>query len=260
MTQRFEVETPEAVGIQYQVAGLGSRFLAAILDSFCIASYVAAVLYAALLLQLARATLQPGTGIGDVIILLSILSVFLLIWGYHIVLETLWEGQTIGKRTFNLRVVKTSGAPIGFQEAFIRNIVRFVDFLPVLYGVGVVVAFISTESRRLGDYAAGTIVVRDKPSVRLRDVVPRARSLDDAPRIPRGALDPDELVWDTSALGTEELQVVRAFLQRAPSLAPEARSRLGASIAERVASVIGSRDPLQPEPFLQRVLTLRDQE
>ncbi|MEK7327557.1 MAG: RDD family protein, partial [Chloroflexota bacterium] len=87
---------------------------------------------------------------------------FAFFWGYYILFEMLWNGQSPGKRWVGLRVIRTDGTPITLTESIIRNLVRLVDFLPAYYGVGVVTMFINEQSRRLGDLAAGTLVVHDR--------------------------------------------------------------------------------------------------
>ena len=95
-----------------------------------------------------------------------ILSLFY--WGYYVFFEVLWKGQSPGKRWMGLRVIRTDGTPITLSEAFIRNLVRVVDFLPAGYGVGIITMFIDKQSRRLGDLAAGTLVVQDRAPISIQ--------------------------------------------------------------------------------------------
>ena len=92
---------------------------------------------------------------------------FLFQYGYFIFFEVIWSGQTPGKRIVRLRVVRSNGLPIAAGEAMIRNVVRIVDSIPVGYGVGLVAMFADGQSRRLGDIAAGTLVIREQASVTL---------------------------------------------------------------------------------------------
>lgn len=86
------------------------------------------------------------------------LGVFVGLFGYFIVLEA-WTGQTIGKKLFGVVVVTEYGEPIGLEESLIRNLLRFVDGI-LNYAVGLVVMLVSDDRKRIGDHAAGTIVVR----------------------------------------------------------------------------------------------------
>jgi len=90
---------------------------------------------------------------------------FVFLWGYYIFFEMIWNGQTPGKRLARLRVIRGDGGPIGLTESVIRNLIRLVDFLPLIYGLGVVVMFVDGKARRLGDLAAGTMVVIEQRSV-----------------------------------------------------------------------------------------------
>lgn len=248
MVPDYNLDTPEAISIRYNTAGIGTRFLAAALDFL-----IWVVLAAVLLLGAAALGAYGVAGHEIALILLGTLAFFIL-YAYYIVFETLWQGQTPGKRVLKIRVIRRDGQPIGFFEAFIRNVVRVVDFLPVFYGVGVITMFVSKESRRLGDYAAGTIVVLEDP-VTIDEITlapPRAQ-----PAL--GVVDPDELNWDVRALRPDDLVLIRRYMQRSAQLPPAARAEVGTALAERVASRIGARSPLDPTHFVERVLYLREQ-
>jgi hypothetical protein len=99
-----------------------------------------------------------------------VLVVFILFWGYFAIFEAVWNGQTPGKRAGRLRVIRRTGQPIGASEAMVRNLIRIVDFMPGFYGVGLISMFIDKEARRLGDFAAGTIIIREGEQTSLQDV------------------------------------------------------------------------------------------
>jgi uncharacterized RDD family membrane protein YckC len=152
------VATPERVSFDYQVAGLGTRGIAQLLDLLIVFGIMIAVLFFA---AAAGAVLQSD-GIAS---LIDIIGIFVVVFGYFWVSEALWSGQTLGKRAFRLRVVGDRGEPMTFAQAGIRNVIRIVDFLPYGYGVGLAVLFINGKGKRLGDLAAGTIVVKDSDHV-----------------------------------------------------------------------------------------------
>ena len=153
------VATPERVSFDYQVAGLGTRAIAQILDLLIITAILVAVAFAAGAFAV--------VGSNTVASLVGMLGSFVAIFGYFWVSEALWSGQTIGKRVFHLRAVGDRGEPMTFGQAGIRNVVRIVDFLPYAYGVGMVVLFANGRGKRLGDLAAGTVVVKDSESIAL---------------------------------------------------------------------------------------------
>jgi hypothetical protein len=99
--------------------------------------------------------------------LIAIVGTFVVIFGYFWTCEAFWSGQTVGKKVFRLRAVGDRGEPMTFFQAGIRNVVRLIDFLPYAYGIGIVVLFVNGKGKRLGDLAAGTIVVKDSDYVQL---------------------------------------------------------------------------------------------
>ncbi|MFP4344170.1 MAG: RDD family protein [Anaerolineales bacterium] len=157
----MSIDTPENVIFNYEVAGIGSRFMAALVDSLLILvlQVVVYVPLIALIMGLGMGALQAELVIWAAA-LLGLLS-FIFLWGYYVFFEIRWNGQSPGKRWVGVRVIRTDGTPISATESLIRNFVRLVDFLPLYYGVGVVTMFLNDEARRLGDFAAGTIVVRE---------------------------------------------------------------------------------------------------
>ena len=151
------ISTPERVSFEYQVAGLGTRAIAQLLDLLILAGVLAGVYFAAIAIG------QAGS--DTVAYLVAVIGSFVIIFGYFWACEAFWSGQTIGKKVFRLRAVGDRGEPMTFFQAGIRNIVRIVDFLPYAYGVGLVVLFINGKGKRLGDLAAGTLVVKDSDYV-----------------------------------------------------------------------------------------------
>ena len=213
---RLEVETPDHVVLRYDLAGAGNRGFAAVVD-FLIASVI--VFTALAILSWAGAFDQTSFFVlGG----LTLIVTLVLIWAYFILLEWLWNGQTIGKRIFRLRVINEDGSPARFTAVLIRNLLRLVDFLPALYGVGVLVIVLSPKSQRLGDLAAGTYVVRaPRPQVdwfSLRTVTPLGAGL----------------TAETRRMPGEAQRLVREFVAREAQLAPTERARIAAVIAAKL--------------------------
>ena len=164
------VATPERVSFDYQVAGLGTRAIAQLLDLLILSAILVALFFAGLFVGIVLDS-------GVVANLMWILGSFVVIFGYFWVSEAMWSGQTIGKKAFRLRAVGDRGEPLTLIQAGIRNVVRIVDFLPYGYGVGLIVLFINGKGKRLGDLAAGTVVVKDSDHVWLWQL-PGARPAD----------------------------------------------------------------------------------
>ncbi|MGH2498582.1 MAG: RDD family protein, partial [Candidatus Limnocylindria bacterium] len=217
---RLEVETPDHVVLRYDLAGAGNRGFAALLD-FVLAALITAGLLAAW--QSFGLTAAPQLT-GAVMLLTAFLG-----WSYFILLEWLWNGQTIGKRAFGLRVIGPDGSPARFGAVFVRNLVRVVDFLPGLYGFGVLAIVLTPGSQRLGDLAAGTYVVR-APRPRLDWLSLRTIGRADADR-PGTARRPE-----VRGLSGEAQRLVREFVAREGALSPADRARVAAGIAPHLRS------------------------
>ena len=213
---RLEVETPDHVVLRYDLAGAGNRGFAAVLD-FVLASLIAVT--ANVILSWAGAFSEASFYVFGG---LTLIVTLVLIWAYFILLEWLWNGQTIGKRAYKLRVINEDGSPAQFTAVLIRNLLRLVDFLPAFYGVGVLVIVLSPKSQRLGDLAAGTYVVRaPRPQVdwfSLRTVTPLGAG--------RTA--------ETRRMPGEAQRLVREFVARESQLAPTERARIAAVIAAKL--------------------------
>src|SRR5688500_8083340 len=166
----LDIHTPENVAFGYQVAGIGSRFLAAMVDTSIILLLQFVVLATFIAILSASGGDISVNQLAPWIIAVLGLIAFLFFWGYYIFFEMLWNGQSPGKRWVGLRVIRADGTPITLSESLIRNLARLVDFLPAAYGVGIVTMFIDKQSRRLGDLAAGTLVVQDHASLSIQDL------------------------------------------------------------------------------------------
>jgi len=228
--------TPEAVELQFETAGLGSRTLAVLID---LAIQGVMVVVASIpLIVLADAGASATAGI---VVALVVVSVILL--GYPIAFETLWRGRTPGKAALGLRVVTTDGAPIRFRHAAVRGFLTLVD-LYLTSGAGAVLSMLFTrDSQRLGDLAAGTLVLRQRTGAQ----APAPVSFP----VPPGC-EAYAATLDPAGLTGDDHVAVRSFLLRAAGLPPDARSSLGAQIATTVAGHMGHTPPagLHPEAFL----------
>ena len=244
MNDDFLIETPEAVSFGYDVAGIGSRFMAALVDTLLIGVLQAVVLG---LTIAALSSAQGGPWIAAGLGLLA----FALLWGYYLLFEMIWNGQSPGKRWVGLRVIKESGAPISFVDSAIRNLVRLVDFLPMYYGVGVIVMFLNDQARRLGDFAAGTLVVRERKDVTLDSLV-----ADALPTPPASQTDAEALPGlELSGLDAGDYDLIVRFLERRDRLANRSQLalKLAAGIGARMGLAPQELTPLEAERFLAAV-------
>ena len=245
----YTVETPEHVDVAYDVAGIGSRFLAALIDHIIIAVVLS---LSCVGLSLAASGLDLGLDEGLIIGLFG-LGLYLALCAYHIFFETLWNGQTPGKRLIGLRMVRVGGRPIGFVGSSVRNIIRLADFLPILYGLGVMVMFIDKRSRRLGDIAAGCIAVRERQAATLESL--SAPITTQTPVVPAAG---SITIPNLHVLKHEDYDVVHEYLRRSNSLTFEVRQRLARQLVDglqqRLGYPIQIRDQSEAETFLRMIV------
>ncbi|KAB8142726.1 RDD family protein [Chloroflexia bacterium SDU3-3] len=245
MYDTYTVDTPENIEFSYDVAGIGSRFLAAVVDSLLIALAMAVVLFGAGLLRDSIGVLDGAS--ESVIAALIILLVMVILWGYYIIFELVWSGQTPGKRLVGLRVVRDGGQPVTFLSVAIRNFIRLVDFLPAFYGIGVITMFIDTRSRRLGDFAAGTLVVRERQDVTLASLsAPAPARPAPTPTAPQGAPLPQ-----ANLISEQDYTLVQEFLRRRGELGREACQRLGVQLASGLQQKLALPQGGDAERFLE---------
>ena len=246
---RLTIATPEGVELELTLAGLGSRFIAAMIDTVIQWLVIAAIAFP---FGLAGSNTDPAPEDTEVSALVGVavvlVLVFLIMFGYHVLFETLSSGRTPGKRWTGLRVLRSSGHPVGFTASAVRNLLRLVDGLPAGYAVGTAFILFSRTNQRLGDIAAGTVVVRDQGRRRQRYASPDAT--------PRPF--PNAEAWDVSAITPTETATVRRFMERRSELSPEARTRIAIDLAQRLApKVSGTGGDVEPERFLEQVVLLK---
>ncbi|MDQ1520275.1 MAG: hypothetical protein QOI55_1348 [Actinomycetota bacterium] len=236
LDDRVTIATPEGVTIDLVLAGLGSRFVARLLDTVIQLTIIFALTAGVAI------TSAPG-----VVRAIAIVALFLVLFAYDIPFEVLNGGRTIGKMAAGIRVVAAGGEPIAFLASAIRNILRLVDFLPAMYAAGAVTIVATRNDQRLGDLAAGTLVVRDK--------FPGVTSLTAAPlTVPADAV----MTWDVSALDSDDLATIRQFLDRRLMLPWPVRTHFGTALAARVAPMVaGVPYGAHPEYLLEGIVVAK---
>ena len=226
LAQTIDIETPELVTFSYTVAGVGSRVAAALIDYLlCFALFISIIV--------AMAYMGAGRSAGraamtsDVwAIAIVVLGQFFILWGYYVLWEGLADGQTPGKRVMRLRVVSDGGYSVTFAGSAIRNLVRILDMQPVFtYGIGIASIVATKQGKRLGDLAAGTLVVREQL---IHTRAPAARAPD--------ADTPSTTTKTTPArLTDDEFAVLERFMDRRTTLDPARRVELAARLVARFA-------------------------
>ncbi len=249
MDAHYTVDTPENITFAYDVAGIGSRFLAAIVDTLLILLFQIAIFTLIFIVLSQLDTFVAVSAATSIITAILVLLSFVFLWGYYILFELIWSGQSPGKRTVGLRVVREGGRPITFVSSAIRNLIRIIDFLPGFYGLGVMVMFIDQRARRLGDLAAGTLVVKERGTVSLESLT---RQSDPLPTSQPESGAPVQLQLPNLHLITEQdYNLVQEFLRRRSELGRESRMQLGRQLAENLRARIGLPSDSYHEPFLE---------
>jgi uncharacterized RDD family membrane protein YckC len=239
-----DVRTPESIAFSYELAGLGSRFLAVVVDqaiqiATLVGIFVGITLAASRVAARSAAPAISQKAAESVAIAIIVVIVFVVLFGYFIAFEALWNGQTPGKKLLGIRVVRDGGYPIDFGASLIRNLIRVGEWAIGYYVLAAISCVLSPENKRLGDLAAGTIVVRD---ARLA-----------APNKP--SRERDEPVYaPTAYLGGEERALIKRFLERRDALSAGRRRELASQLAARVRDRVPEElRRLDDESLLERL-------
>jgi uncharacterized RDD family membrane protein YckC len=226
--------TPEAVAVDLDIAGLGSRTIASLVDG---------LIQGALLLgAFIAGSLNPAFGEGFALVALGVAVVTMVLLGYHPLFEGLWDGLTPGKRAAGIRVISADGQPIAWSQVLIRAIFRLIDLSPI----GVVAILVTKRSQRLGDLAAGTIVVHEQKT-------PQPEPVDFPPDPERDQL---AALLDTSSVSEQEYALVRSFLRRRQAMQGEPRAEVAAKLADLLEHKTGrEKGSLSDEQFLEAVVS-----
>ena len=241
-SEEITIETPEQIPLDFPLAGVGSRSLAIVIDSLFIFVVWLGLFYLVSLVELAIGTddVEAGHWIKAGWILVQ----FVLVEGYFVLFEALRNGQTPGKHLVGLRVIADAGRPITVYESLVRNLLRLIDWLPVLYAYGILSVFVTRRNQRLGDIVAGTVVVRE------RSLLLAAPVWGTDERSDMGNLEPRHAGIRMSAA---EIDLIEAFLSRRDHLEPGIRDHSAIQIATRIARIHGlpDEDARRPEELLE---------
>ncbi|NJR50967.1 MAG: RDD family protein [Leptolyngbyaceae cyanobacterium CSU_1_3] len=228
---RVTVQTPESVELEFTLAGIGNRTLALLIDSVV----WSAILLVFLLVWGIVASQLPNyinsRNLQLWLTAIALLTSFAIYVGYFVFLETLWRGQTIGKRYAKIRVIRDDGQPAGLSQAILRALLRPIDDL---FFLGMLCIILGKREKRLGDWAAGTIVVQNESPVVAAtfQLSPKAQPL------------ADELL-NTAEIGKllpDDFSVIREYLQRRTLMESKARSNLSLQLARQARQLIGLQD------------------
>jgi uncharacterized RDD family membrane protein YckC len=242
-SDQLSIETPELVAIQMPLAGIGSRFIALLIDTLI---WSIGMLFVWLFISI----LLPGIGAFSKLtaqwaVAVYVFLIFAFNWGYFTLFEAFWNGRTPGKRIARIRVIQRSGRAIGLFESMARNFIRYIDQIPFFYAVGVIAMFASKQHQRLGDLAAGTLVVRDRPQESPAGNGSGSRTIT-ASVFPAATTAPEpHLAFSLpdhgiARLSSGDLEVLESFFSRRLDMPLPTREAL----AQRIASAIQAKSGL----------------
>jgi uncharacterized RDD family membrane protein YckC len=273
---QLSIDTPEQVELRFPISGVGSRFLAVLVDTLIqVFTYLLVILILVLIASsfpsstTTSATSKTPSVSDNVIYTFLFLFHFCLYAGYFTLFEAFWNGQTPGKRIFKIRVIKDSGRQLTFFEALARNMLRLIDSFPIIYLVGVIAMSCNRQQKRLGDLAAGTMVVHEQSestssspdSSRLitAAIFSAPAPQDTIRRLPADAAVPADAV---ARLSPNDLNVIETFFARAIDLDVDKRADMAARLMARLSEkmMISAPPGVNPEHQLESIAyTMRGQ-
>lgn len=227
---RVKYRTPESVEIEFTLAGIGNRAWALLIDYLVLATILTVLLIAWVIIvnQLSNFLSQIfGDKFGLWIIALTMIVGFVVYAGYFVFFETMWQGQTPGKQAAKIRVIRDDGRPIGMQQATLRALLRpFDEFM----FIGAFLIIFSGKEKRLGDLAAGTLVIQTETQTQSTNFIisEQAKSWH------------QELIQmtDLSVLLPDDFAVIREYLQRRRTMSPKARTELAQKLAQQLTEIL----------------------
>lgn len=221
--KRVKSRTPESVELEFTLAGIGSRVVALMVDYLLwgLTLIILLVIFAFLF-----NAVYAIPGAAKWVIAIQILIFFVVYIGYFIFFETVWQGQTPGKRYAKIRVIREDGRNAGLQQAIMRSLLRVVDDI---FSIGLILIMFTKQEKRLGDFVAGTIVIQEGQIVSPQEIViaPAAQELA-ATLSKTGRVE---------ALTPEHFATIRRYLQRYPTLSREAQVTVSRNLHRQILDI-----------------------
>ena len=268
MKDSVYLSTPEHASLEFELAGLGSRFMAHAIDLGVIAVVLIAFwlfLFLGPVAVLVRESFGSAETFGSYGIALLIMISFAVLWGYYFLLEGYYQGITLGKKAMGIRVIREDGLPIGFYEAAVRNFVRAADaFPPPTYFLGGIVMHLDPTGKRLGDMVAGTIVIRESFPKTIESRTGAAW----AARVEKGH-SRKPLSLPGGNVTVKQMDLIEQYLNRRTTFPLERRKDLAQSMAAPLWKISGRDMPEESsltgilqrdETFLQKLLDQANEE
>jgi uncharacterized RDD family membrane protein YckC len=241
----YSISTPENVDLHLELAGMGNRVLACLIDT----TITYAVLFAVMMVVWGVVSLLSLFAVENtlrsiVVAVLTMITIFILfciMFGYYILFEGIWQGQTPGKRLAGIRVIETTGQPVGWSGVIIRNLIRTLD--QGVAFVGLIPMLVDKQERRFGDFAANTIVIRERKSALL---APELLLVDNSPNL--------EMI-DVGRITPQEYDLIVSFLKRRETMSKSQRPLVAQQLAKFMQDKLSapSIERTNDERFLESV-------
>ena len=241
----YSISTPENVDLHLELAGLGNRILAGLIDQTVVLLVLAIMGLAAWgvftgVSSSAMPSHVKGIAYGFIAMVL-IFGLFIIHFGYHMFFEGTWQGQTPGKRVAHIRVIEQNGQPVTWPAVIIRNLLRVIDTSLML--IGVLAIMVDNKERRFGDLAAGTVVVRERNSELL------TTSKDDIDLENMKPVDADML--DIGRITPQEYELLVSFLKRRKTMAKKQRPVVAAKMMQHFKDKLADDSSKSAEDYLE---------
>jgi uncharacterized RDD family membrane protein YckC len=249
------ISTPENVDLRLELAGVGNRVLACLIDT--ILTYLAIALLWTLMGAGAWAMARYAPSfqidlssramvtVNLIIVALAIMATFVIYFGYFIFFEGLWQGLTPGKKIVGIRVVGENGEPVSWQAVLLRNVLRIFD--EGLFLIGLIFMVVQRDEKRMGDLASGAIVIRERKAIQLQP----------ANTITTPSQDGFATVLSTTELEQADAELVSSFLRRRKYMLGKERADLATQLANYISGKLNP-EPRQfiageAEPYLEQI-------
>jgi uncharacterized RDD family membrane protein YckC len=248
---RIKHQTPESVELEFNLAGIGSRAWALIID-YHILGLSLTLLFLAFsysYYQLSEFFIQRfgnANKLGLWLFAIGFLITFFIYTGYFVFFETLWQGQTPGKRIAKIRVIRDDGRPVGLQHAILRSLLRPVDDLMF---IGALLIMFTNKEKRLGDFVSGTFVIQQESNtIKKQNLILSSLAENLADKLLQ--------ISDFSQMLPDDFAVIREYLQRRVAMTPKAKTRLSQGLSQQIKAILNLQvlpDNVTPEVFLEAV-------
>ncbi|MEH7345582.1 RDD family protein [Bacillus sp. JJ1532] len=226
---RIGIKTPEYVSLNFQLAGLGSRTAAYLIDQIILIIVNILIVMVLFMILYGQSDLLLWSEINSVPVAIAIILMFILNWGYFFAFEYFSGGRTIGKKALGLRVIQENGHSITLLSSFIRNFLRIIDSLPANYFLGMMMIFFHSKHKRIGDLVAGTLVVHERNTKKKKKLSPIEKEIEK-----RGLAKSDLFVEEQvlKTFGAKDWNLVKTYCSRFIHLPEEESIRLTRQVAE----------------------------